>query len=102
MIKIFQMSEHDWFAAETLDEAKQAVMKTFGPPAEGQTVEEFFDEMLEGYEPHELTDEELSHTQFTEVDDYEESIASKSFRQKLAEMVAAGEKFPCIFASSEF
>lgn len=111
MIKIFRMNDFDWFAAASLEDAKAAVKQEFGPPAEGQTDEEFFEEMLE--EPHVLDDSELDALIFVE-EEFEDDEdlddtghprrnggEKKTFRQKLAEMIAAGEKFPCLFATTE-
>lgn len=98
-IRIFKMNDYDWFAAESLEEAQGAMIRFFGPPTSSQSVEEFLDEMQDN--PHEVADEALDVLEFREDEDGDDSDKGKTFRQKLAEMIAAGEKFLTHFASTE-
>lgn len=111
-IKIWKMNECDWYASEDLEGAKRAMLETIGPPAEDQTEAEFFEEYLE--DPYELDDAALDTLKFCEEeyddeDDLDERGEPKrkggekrTFREQLAKMIAAGDKFPCYFASTEY
>lgn len=106
MLKLFKVNDTDWFAAESLEGAKQAVMECFGPPAPGQTREEFYEEILE--DPYEVGDEHLDTLtlvgeEYDDEDDRDEKGEPKrkrdpdqTFRQVLAAM-----KSPGYFASTE-
>jgi len=87
MIKIFKVNDCDWVAAENVKDALECLASVT--------------DVYEGDVPEELTEEELdSHTFFDE--DEGEGQERKSFRQRLAELVAAVETFPQMFASSEY
>lgn len=88
-IKIFRMSEYDWFAGESLDQCKKLALQDFGYD------EDSFDK------PREITEEELDELIFVEDIDDDPPGERKPFRQKLAEMIAEGAEFPDMFASTE-
>jgi hypothetical protein len=85
-MKVFAMNDFDWWAAETLEEAKLGYLKERGmEEADGP-----FDD------PHELDEEAMNHFQFNEDD------GKRSFREQLERMVSSGQKFPAFFASTEY
>lgn len=88
-IKIFRVNDCDWYAAESLEEALEELAQMGG--------EEALEEARE-FGPRELTEEELDSHLFTDEDTQEE----RPFREQLALMVAKGERFPQLFASTEF
>lgn len=87
-IKIFRVDDCDWYAAETEEEAIQAAMADSGESRE------YYEEEKQG----ELSAETMLSYKFTEEDGNE---AEKTFRQKLDEMIAEGQSFPCCFACTE-
>jgi hypothetical protein len=89
-IKIFEMNDCDWMAATTLEEA----VEEYKASLDGE-----FDE---ADPPRELTAYEMELLRFRETGPDDEPLEKKSFRAKLDEMIAAGESFPCFFASTEF
>lgn len=93
-IKIFAMNDCDWMAAETLEQAIQEYKANFSGDGFGA-----FDEKDS---PRELTSEEMDRLMFRETGSDDEPLDKKSFRTKLEEMIADGEKFPAFFASTEF
>jgi hypothetical protein len=96
-MKIWKLNDCEWYAAETLDDAKRALLETIGPPAEGQTEAEFFEEFLEN--PCEVGDEHLDKLKFVDEDKPGEEI---TFRQELQRMISDGKEFPRFFASTEY
>ncbi len=89
-IKIYQMNDCDWVAAENLQDAKKALSECIGDDA---------DELVE--DPFELSDEQMNKLKF--VDDLydRENSDERTFKEQLEIMITNGEKFPCMFASSE-
>ena len=87
MIKIFQVDDTEWYAAETQEEAIAEAMRLTGEDRA------FYEEETQG----EVSDEAMDRLHFIEEDGIK-----KTFRQKLDEMIRAGEKFPCIFAMTEY
>lgn len=86
-MKIFRLNEYEWWAAETLEEAKQACLEETG-----------LDESEAFEDPCELSSEELDALIF--VDDEGPERRTIPFRQALDELISKGQKFPCIFATS--
>lgn len=116
-MKIWKMSDHDWCAAETLQEAKQVLADQIN---DGVVDKDFEDEYLD--EPHALTDAEMDSVKFTDEDEIGLAMAkhdddktgeewkarvelvkekSPSIRQVLQERIKAGQKFPQYFAGCE-
>lgn len=90
-IYAFGMGGIDWVAAANKQDAIECM----------KSVCDCYDE--EEVEIRELTDAEMDKLQFIE-DIYapKEEQVFKSFRQKLAERIAAGDKFPDMFATTEY
>lgn len=88
-VKIFQIDKVDFIAAESKEEAIEYY----------KTIRDVYDDTP----IRELTQVELDTFKFVEAvysEDYNRT--NKTFREKLAEMISAGEKFPTMFASSEW
>lgn len=101
MIKVFRMSDQDWMAAATLEEAKTCLATVY------LGLKDYAEAVAESYadeDPSELTEEQMESHLFTEEDEKDEhgELVQKSYREKLDEMIAAGVKFPAFFATSEF
>lgn len=91
-VKVFQLNDYDWWAGATLESVKASYLEWTGV-----SEAEAFDN------PQELTDKEMSTLRFREEDeDCLPGQEAKTFRQRLNEMVAAGDEFPCFFASTEW
>ncbi|TES89015.1 MAG: hypothetical protein E3J94_06990 [Desulfobacteraceae bacterium] len=90
-IKVFNMSDFDWWAGADLESVKKAYLEETGLDAE---------EAFESDAPEELSDADLDRLRFHyDPDDRSKTI---SFREQLENMVRAGMSFPCVFASTEF
>ena len=89
-IKIFRLNEMEWWAGESMEDCVTAAMDLSGLCKE---------ELLEDFEQGEVSAEGMEKLTFVEDDEAE---TKKTFRQKLDEMIAAGEKFPCCFAVTEY
>jgi hypothetical protein len=88
--KVFRLNDTDWWAAETLDEAKADYLKMVGGPER-----EYLDD------PRELTDREMEDHQFYPDGVVEEAI---SFAEELQNRIRdhKGVKFSELFASTEY
>lgn len=104
-IKIFAVSDEEWWAGDTAE----ATMNAFAMNC-GYSIEEVSQIRDEGY-PVELTDEELQtnligievwDTPEHEAEGRIPRIERVPFRQELDRMIAAGTEFPCHFAGMEF
>ena len=92
-IKIYEMNDIDWVAATSLKEARDEYKTTYD-----------LDDIETEEQTNcarELTDDELDKLKLLP-DPYNRPNDGPSFRAKLAEMVASGEKFPQMFATTEF
>jgi hypothetical protein len=87
-MKVFAMNDCEWWAAETLEEAKADYLKETGM----KEADEPFDD------PHELDAEAMDRLRFFD----EDEKAKRSFREQLERMVSSGAEFPCLFATTEF
>lgn len=88
-IKIFCLDDTDWFAALTLDEAKDSAVNNFGRER---------DEVDAG-DWYEMTGDEMDRFVYS----YDEDPPRKAtFRERLREMITDGERFPEFFASTEY
>ena len=103
-MNIYQMNDCDWYAAETLDEAKLCMAKMV---ANGEVTPAFEKEFLDN--PRWIDDAEMDSLKFCEEYDERTDYANEldyrrkvSFREKLRQMIDAGEKFPTFFASTEY
>ena len=86
-MKVFAINEVDWWAAETLEEAKSDYLKERGM----EEADEPFDD------PHELDAEAMDRFRF-----HDDDGTTISFREQLEIMVASGREFPAFFASTEY
>lgn len=86
-MKVFAMNDCEWWAAESLEEAKADYIKETGVPEEDGP----FDD------PHELGAEAMNRLRFSDDDG-----SVRSFEAQLKKMVAEGSKFPCLFATTEY
>lgn len=89
-IKIFRLNEMEWWAGESLESCVAAAMEVSGLSKE---------ELLDDFDLGEVGAEGMEKLVFLEDDD---AKTEKTFKQKLDEMIAAGEKFPCCFAVTEY
>ena len=91
-MKIYEMDDCTWFAAASAEEAIQGYRELVGEDA---------DEYLEeSGGPYELADEGLDRLIYHDFVDGSET--TRTFREQLNKMIADGEKFPCMFATTEF
>lgn len=88
-MKIFSMNDCDWMAGEDLESCKAAYVKITGMDANDE--ETFSD-------TYELSPEKMDKLKFNDV----EAGVTRTFREQLERMIAAGEKFPTFFASTEY
>lgn len=86
-MKIYKLNEYEWWAADSLEEAKQACLKQTGMD-ESEAIED----------PYELSEEEMDNLFF--IDDEGPERRTITFQQALDELMSRGQKFPCIFAST--
>lgn len=91
-INIYAMNDCDWYAAESKDAAILCMMATLSET----DVHKFFDDY--SIDVKKLDRDDLLDNWFIE----ENQEIKKTYRFKLKEMVDAGEKFPCFFATTEF
>lgn len=89
-IKVFKVSDCDWFAAKTAKEARQCAIEW----TENDEWEWDEDEI------EELTDEQMNRFTYREEDEPE--ATRRTFREELDRMIARGDKFPCMFASTDY
>lgn len=97
MIRVFQMNDMEWWAGEgTPEEMLAAYMAETGVSREEATDDP------DGL-PSPLTDEEMESEMMVETDDDDQPTGRKtSFRAVLDGMIASGQKFPCLFACTEY
>ena len=90
-IKIFQINDYDWVAAETIDEAIACACSTFN-----LSEEEVYDESAAG----ELSEEKLDEYKYYLTDDTDGP--SRTFKQELESRINDKQEFPQVFATSEW
>lgn len=100
-VKIFAMNNCDWYAGVTAEDALRGMAENLG----FETTPEGIAELRKEYtveEPRELSAEEMDLCMYVEEnEDSTPSRVKRSFRAQLDQMIAAGEEFPCFFASTE-
>lgn len=95
-LQIFEINEDEWWAGEgSPEEMLRAYMNETGCTHEEATGHP--DEM-----PRPLTEEELDGLQLGVGVDCRRLDRPVSFREHLAEMVAKGDAFPCLFAARDY
>ena len=100
-MKIFNMDDCTWVAAENLDDAWRAFAEFYGYDLTPEGIEEARTDN-QGIEPEELSDEALDRYRFFDDMDDPESSDSRTFREQLALMQQRGDTFPCFFATTEY
>lgn len=101
-MKIYQVSDVEWYAAETAEAAMNAYVMTCD-----YDIEEISQIRDEGY-PVEIEDSELDTNTIRVETDNVDTVTGYpmeevvSWRQELQRMIAAGTEFPCSFACSEY
>ncbi len=97
-MKIFQIDEETWYAAETIDEAIKAYTNDTGI-----THEELL-QLDEGVDAlYELDEEEMNELYFTDVEcEFSPDRQLYTFAEALELMILRGDKFPEMFASTEY
>jgi hypothetical protein len=88
VIKIFEVSEDEWIAAETVEEAAAFYKQLVSPATYKEVLEEFG-------EPQELLPVRLHQLRFTD----DETGAVVSFSTRLHQLTEGKEKFPQFFAT---
>lgn len=99
-IKVFQMNDSDWYAAETAEEATREMALTLGYDATPESIAEMCKDCE--VEPLALDEAALDRLRFREEDDETGETLWRSFRERLAKMTAEGAPFPIFFASTEY
>jgi hypothetical protein len=110
-MKIFNMDDCTWVAAENIEDAKRALAEIHGygdTEAGVASVRADFKD----YEPEELSDEDLDRLKFHThpLEDpcpsgdagLEDANCPVTFREQLESMKRAGATFPCFFATTEY
>ena len=87
-IKVFEVAEEEWIAAENVASAVEFYKDLVGDDAYEELVDEFGD-------PVELNDEQLKRFTFHD----EESSESMSFFDRLAQLMSESAEFPQFFAT---
>jgi ribosomal protein L16 Arg81 hydroxylase len=89
-MKVIQMNDCDWMAAETVEQATDEYIAKYGGD-EHELAED---------QPTELSDEAMNCLMFNACD--EEPPTKRTFREQLDKLIADGQEFPCFFASTEY
>lgn len=105
-IKIYNMDDCTWIAAANLEDAWRGFADFLG-----YGIEEVREDS-QGFEPEELTDEDLDRLKYHlhDLGDYcpsgdlgdENADCPVTFREQLERMKRKGAAFPCFFATTEY
>lgn len=87
VIKVFNLNDIEWWAGESLEACVEEAMRQSGLPR---------DEVLQDGYGDELPQAALEKLRFHDED------AERSFAEQLQREIAAGTKFPCMFAATEW
>lgn len=99
-MNIYEMNDCDWYAAETPEQAVEAMATDLDV-----SVEELKQDGMIGKDcPRLLCDKEMDSLPYltSEEPDYDKVDEHISFRTQLERMIARGDKFPCRFATTEY
>lgn len=91
MVKIYKFCDVDYIAASTIRSAVREWCSTTGNS---------YREALEEIE--EVPDQDLDLLMFFDDIENGDDSPKRTFREQLAKLIEAGEKFPCFFATSEW
>lgn len=101
-IKIFNMNDYDWYAAETVEDALKEMAETLSCGTDPDDIAEMRRE-YQVKNPVELTDEDMDRLKYIDTDENDDPEGDpRTFREQLAKMISEGDKFPCMFASTEY
>ncbi len=100
-IKVYAMNDCDWYAAASLEDAKKCMAENFNFKTTPKGIAEMCEE-CGVTDPEELDDEDMSSRMFSVEQDDSNGHETTSFRGRLDQMIAAGDEFPCFFASTEY
>jgi len=97
-MKVFQIDDCTWYAAETMDDAIHAYTNDTGI---------LYDEVLRQDEEYdclrELSEEAMNRLKFTDAEhEFSEDGRDFTFAEALQLMIARGDQFPSMFASTEY
>ena len=88
-MKVFRMNDYDWWADETLEKAIANYR------ADQLTMVNEDD--IDTSDAYEVSDEAMEALRY-----HDDNGPTWSFREELNRRIAAGEPFPCLFASTEW
>ena len=92
-IKVFQISDYEWIAADSLDSAISCALKEWG-----MTREEAFGDGIDRIEEPEDYPCDLDNN-LVNIDENESPKGEKiTYREEIKRMIARGQQFPCFFA----
>ena len=91
-MKVWKMDEYIWVAARSAREAKSAVNDVF----------DYDESDIREMRPKALTKKQMRTERFYLDVPFEDPTPSVSFQERLDDLIAKGEKFPTLFASTEF
>lgn len=96
--RVFYMNDCEWWCARTLQEAKEDAARTWGCSVEQAEKDGMYDD------PYELCDAELDRLHYVDTDERERPVkkSRRTFRDELAQRVAAGLSRPELFACTEY
>ncbi len=98
-IRVFVMNDMEWWAGACTPEE----MLAYYMHETGVTREEALGDDDPNALPEPLTDEQMDKLRIAEVDENERPTGQRpTFREALDAMIAAGQEFPCLFASTEW
>lgn len=93
IVKIFQLTDSDWVAAETLESAWGVLEALIGKPETDESKE---------FDPgKELTPKEMATLTFVDGEQGDENAPRSTFECALKRMLDEGEKAPFYFATNE-
>lgn len=98
-MKVFEMNGVDSVIAKDIDQAKQHMVKLFGPAVEGQTNGEWDEEMLDN--PHEISESEYTSIKVYEVpmDEQDEDTKLITYKEYIDRMEREGDTEPKHFTT---
>lgn len=97
-IEIFKVNDCEWYAATTADGAIKAAAELVSEPS----VEEYRRNYDAFDVPVRLEPEDMQKLKFMDEREDGANGPVRTFREQLDRMIAAGDTFPCFFASTEF
>jgi hypothetical protein len=91
-IKVFLLDDCTWYAGESVESVRRAYIEDTGDEAE--------EVLAECGEPEQLDEEDLDAMTFNDFENGK--TVTRTFREQLAKIIADGETFPCMFATTEY